>query len=196
MRRRVLAAALAGAALVAAPAGAADPEAGRARAEPCAGCHGEKGISEVEEVPSLAGQPDGFVQWQLVYFRLGRRKHEVMEAICAELQNEEIRNLGAWYATLPPPTPPPDAEPDPPLAEVGKRIAQQNRCGNCHKEDYSGQEATARLAGQREDVLLKALRDFKSGARTGGGVAAMPDAVAPLGDEDFVALAHFLARLP
>jgi cytochrome c553 len=36
---------------------------------------------------------------------------------------------------------------------------------------------------------------MRAGARTGGGVAAMPDAVTPLGDEDFKALAHYLAQL-
>jgi len=195
VRRAVLVSILAAAALAAAAARAADPEAGRARAEPCAGCHGDNGISQLEEVPSLAAQPDGFIQWQLVYYRLGRRKHELMETVAAELDNEEIRNLGAWYASLPPP-PKAIGNDDQRLLEKGARLAEQHRCGNCHKEDYSGQQATARLAGQREEVLLKALRDFKAGARTGGGVAAMPDAVQPLGDDDFVALAHYLSRLP
>ena len=48
--------------------------------------------------------------------------------------------------------------------------------------------------GQREDYLLKALRDFKSGARGGGGVAAMPTTLYDLQDSDLVALAHYLAR--
>ena len=53
-----------------------------------------------------------------------------------------------------------------------------------------------RTAGQREDYLLAALRAYKSGARTGSGVAAMPDAVYPLVDEQLQALAHFLSHLP
>jgi cytochrome c553 len=194
LRSSAFAAVLAAAALVAAAAAVADPvAAGKERAEPCAACHGEKGISEMENMPSLAGQPDNFVQWQLVYFQLGRRKHEIMEPLAKELTNEEIRNLGAYFASLPPP-PPAEGDDDPALSERGAAIATEHRCGNCHKEDYSGQQATARLAGQREDVLLKSLRDFKSGERSGGGVAAMPQAVAPLSDDDFVALAHFLAH--
>jgi cytochrome c553 len=31
--------------------------------------------------PSLAGQPADYVQWQLVYFRRGARKSEVMGPI-------------------------------------------------------------------------------------------------------------------
>ena len=51
--------------------GAADVAAGKALAEGCAGCHGADGISQMPLTPSLAGQPDEFVQWQLVYFRSG-----------------------------------------------------------------------------------------------------------------------------
>ena len=47
----------------------------------CAGCHGENGISTTENIPSLAGQPDQFIQWQLVFFRAGTRKNEQMQPI-------------------------------------------------------------------------------------------------------------------
>jgi hypothetical protein len=43
--------------------------------------------------------------------------------------------------------------------------------------------AAARLADQREDVLLKALRDFKSGARVASGMASMTDVVYGLNDD-------------
>ena len=55
-----------------------DPEAGRQKAELCAACHGEKGISAMPGVPSLAGQTDQFIQWQLVFFRSGRRENPLM----------------------------------------------------------------------------------------------------------------------
>ena len=86
---------------------AADLAAGKAAAEGCAGCHGEDGISHTPLTPSLAGEPDDFTQWQLVFFRGGSRKSEVMGPIAAALNNEEIRNLGAYYASLPPPKPEP-----------------------------------------------------------------------------------------
>ena len=84
--------------------------------------------------------------------------------------------------------------PDPAMLQVGQRLAQQNRCASCHKDDYAGEKATPRTAFQREDYLLKALREFKAGQRTGGGVAAMADVVQPLGEADFKALAHFMAH--
>src|SRR6476620_9350603 len=87
------------------PGSPADLQAGQELAAGCAGCHGADGISEVPLTPSLAGQPDEFVQWQLVYFRSGARKDEVMGPIAEALSNDDIRNLGAYYASLSPPKP-------------------------------------------------------------------------------------------
>ena len=174
-------------------ASAADLAAGRELAAGCAPCHGADGVSDVPLSPSLAGQPDEFVQWQLVYFRSGARKHEVMGPIAEALSNEDIRNLGAYYASLPPPKPamPPDA-----LAQRGEELAAQHRCRSCHAEDYNGFRAAARLSSQREDVLVKALRDFKSGQRVGSGVASMADVMFELNDADIQALSRYLARRP
>ncbi len=174
-------------------ASAADVAAGKALAEGCAGCHGADGVSQTALTPSLAGQPDEFVQWQLVYFRSGARKSEVMQPIAEALNNEDIRNLGAYYASLPPPKP--TAAPDA-LAQSGAKLAVQHRCKSCHSDDYTGFRAAARLAGQREDVLLKALREFKTGARVGSGVASMADVTYELSDADMQALAHFMATQP
>ena len=175
------------------PASAADVAAGKALAEGCAGCHGADGVSQTALTPSLAGQPDEFVQWQLVYFRSGARKSEVMQPIAEALNNEDIRNLGAYYASLPPPKP--EAAQDA-LAQNGGKLAVQHRCKSCHSDDYSGFRAAARLTGQREDVLLKALREFKTGARVGSGVASMADVTYELNDADMQALAHFMAMQP
>ncbi len=88
------------------PAHAADTAAGKEKAELCVGCHGEGGISQTENIPSLAGQPDQFIQWQLVFFRAGTRKNEQMQPIVEQINNEDIRNLGAYFASLTPPKAP------------------------------------------------------------------------------------------
>jgi len=172
---------------------AADTAAGKALAEGCAGCHGADGVSQMPLTPSLAGQPDEFVQWQLVYFRSGARKSETMSPIAEALSNEDIRNLGAYYAALPPPKP--AAAPDA-LAQTGEKLALQHRCRSCHSDDYNGFRAAARLSDQREDVLLKALHDFKTGARIGSGVASMADVTFELDDADMRALSRYMATRP
>jgi len=176
------------------PAHAADVAAGKQKAELCIGCHGEGGISQTENIPSLAGQPDQFIQWQLVFFRSGTRKSDEMQPVVEQISNEDIRNLGAYLASLTPPKPPaPDDNPD--LSRKGAEAAAGRRCASCHTDTYAGTKAVARLAGQRKDYLLKALRDYKSGARSGGGVAAMAEVAYPLSEEEITALAHYLAHL-
>jgi cytochrome c553 len=168
--------------------------AGKEKADMCVGCHGEKGISQTENIPSLAGQQDQFIQWQLVFFRSGARKNEQMQPIAEQVSNEDIRNLGAYFASL---TPPKDPKPDdnPDLSKKGAQAAVGRRCASCHTDSYAGTKAVARLAGQREEYLVKALHDYKSGVRSGGAGAAMADVAYPLSDEEITALAHYLAHL-
>src|ERR1700680_935722 len=79
-------------ALASVPAHAADVAAGKEKAEPCVGCHGEGGISQTDNIPSLAGQPDQFIQWQLVFFRSGTRKSGEMQPIVEQITKEDIRD--------------------------------------------------------------------------------------------------------
>ena len=64
-------------------------------------------MSTIKDTPSLAGQPDIFTQYQLVFMRDGERKPGVMQAVVKNLTDENIRDLGAYYAALPPPPPSP-----------------------------------------------------------------------------------------
>ena len=189
-RRVFLASALA---LTCGPAIAADIDSAKAKFEACAACHNDNGISTTENIPSLAGQTDRYIQWQLVYFRGGTRKSEIMSPIAESLTNEDIRDLGAYIAQLPAAEPAAPSHPD--LVERGRTLAAQNRCTACHGEKLEGNGAAARLSGQRADYLLKALEDFKSGKRIGGGMAAMAEVINPLSPADLPALAAYAASV-
>ena len=191
--RTAFAGAVLATALICGPAHAADIAAGKAKAELCIGCHGENGISQLENMPSLAAQPDLFIQWQLVFFRAGTRKNEQMQPIVEQLNNEDIRNLGAYFAQLAPPKPPADENPE--MSKKGAQAAVGRRCASCHTDSYAGTKAVARVAGQRQEYLVKALRDYKTSVRSGGGMAAMAEVAYPLSEEEIEALAHYLAHL-
>ena len=68
-----------------------------------------------------------------------------------------------------------------------------NRCNFCHAANFAGQDQVPRIAGQREDYLVKTLREYKSNARHGYD-PAMASVLEPLSDQDLVDLAYFLAR--
>ena len=150
---------------------------------------------ETVNTPSLAGQPDQFLQWQLVFFRSGSRKSEVMQPLAEQINNEDIRNLGAYFASLTPPkTSAPDDNPD--LSRKGAEAAAGRRCGSCHGDTSRWERRRLRASpASARNTSVKALHDYKSNLRVGGGVAAMAEVAYPLSEEEITALAHYLAHL-
>ena len=158
----------------------------------CLACHGEKGISETAEVPSLAGMPADFTLIQLFLFRQGTRKVEVMNDLAKDMTDDDLHKFSEYFAKLPPPK---ATEPtDPAIAARAQAAITKNHCASCHNADFSGREQMPRLAAQREDYLLKALRDYK-GAKRPGYDATMDEVIRPVTDQDIIDLAHYLARL-
>jgi cytochrome c553 len=117
-----------------------------------------------------------------------------MNAMMKGLSDDDLRGMANGIAQLPPPRP--TAEPaNPARLERARALIQQHRCDFCHNQDFSGEQNVPRLAGQREDYLVKAMREYRSNTRRGYD-AAMADVMVPLTDADIVDLAHFLAHLP
>lgn len=82
------------------PAMAQDAKAGREKARMCAVCHGPLGLSVAPNAPSLAGEPAPYLMAQLRAFREGTRQHEQMSLIAAELSDEDIADLAAWFSRI------------------------------------------------------------------------------------------------
>lgn len=66
----------------------------------CVSCHGIDGISVLPDVPNLAGEVNIYLDTQLKAFRIGKRKHEIMSEVAAELSDTEIREVANWYAKV------------------------------------------------------------------------------------------------
>jgi cytochrome c553 len=183
------------AALVAAgsaPVSAADAEAGRRKSEPCATCHGADGNATTPGIPSLAGQPTFFTHWQLIKFRDGRRKDEQMSPFAANLTDDDMADLAAFYAAQKPL--PRRSAIDPAKAAGGRELTIRHHCASCHRPNLEGQKQVARLAGQDLTYLLKLLRGFK--AQTASDLeGTMTMAAQPLTPEEIESLAHYIAGL-
>lgn len=81
---------------------AGDAAAGKAKAAVCAACHGTNGISMIPSYPNLAGQKEQYLVAQMKAFRDGQRKNMIMAPMAANLSDEDIANLAAYYAKLDP----------------------------------------------------------------------------------------------
>ena len=168
---------------------AAPPE----KLEPCLACHGAEGQSETENVPSLGAQPAKYALIQLFMFREKLRSVEPMTELTKGWSDADLQQAADFIATLPPPKPPADPA-DPARLERARALVELNHCNVCHRSDFSGQENVPRLADQREDYLLKALREYKSGARH-GYEPTMAEVLQPIDDAQLVEFAYYLARL-
>ena len=158
----------------------------------CFECHGEDGQSQVPEVPSLGAQQAMYSLIELVMFRDRLRTTEPMNEMTKGLSDDELRAASDIIAKSPAPEPTSDTR-DLARIEKGRVLAEQNRCNVCHQPNFQGLNNVPRIASQREDYLLKALRGYKSNSRRGYD-AQMSEVVYPMKDEDFVDLAYFLAR--
>ena len=80
---------------------AGDAAAGQKKYAVCAGCHGAAGTgNEILKYPQLAGLDAAYVGEQLRAFRSGARDNATMKAMTAGLNDDDIRNLAAYIATL------------------------------------------------------------------------------------------------
>lgn len=83
---------------------AGDIEAGQSKARLCVGCHGVNGISNAPIYPNLAGQKEAYLVWALQAYRNRDRKGgsaPMMWSLAGNLTDDDIRNLAAYFASLP-----------------------------------------------------------------------------------------------
>lgn len=162
------------------------------RIEQCASCHGEGGNSQIENIPSLAGQPAFFILNQLFLMREGVRKIEAMMPFVKDLKDDDLQALSQHFSTLEPKRS--DEKIDPTLVARGKELSERMRCNACHLPDLSGQEQMPRVAKQRIDYLIHSLKEFRDNKRSGADTQ-MSAAIFGASDADIAALAHYAASL-
>jgi cytochrome c553 len=158
--------------------------AGKVAAAPCAGCHGDQGVSGNPATPSLAGQDAQYLATALQAYKDGSRKEQTMQGLAAPLDDRVIKDLAAFYAAQ---------QPQPPRVRKPLSIAEwAQRCDRCH--GVNGNSTDPRLpalAAQRADYLEKVLHAYRKGARKSAPMAAMSEV---LTETDVQDLAAYYAR--
>jgi cytochrome c553 len=79
---------------------AGDAAAGKSKAALCSACHGPEGISSTDIWPNLKGQKYGYLVKQIKAFRDGSRKDPSMQPMVANLSDDDIKNVAAYYSTM------------------------------------------------------------------------------------------------
>jgi cytochrome c553 len=176
-------------------------EAGKKKALYCSGCHGADGNSELTDYPILAGQTARYSYLQLKDYKSGLRMDDMMTAVAAGLDKQDMLDLAAYYAVQQPKGPRIQAgessvpfKPDPARVAAGKKKSAEVLCTMCHLGDFAGQNEVPRVAGQHPEYVIKQLEAYKNRTRT-NDAGTMTSVAKTLSDEDIQNLAHYVASL-
>jgi cytochrome c553 len=178
--------------LGAASAQAQDIEAGRAKAQVCAACHGADGNSVAPNFPSLAGQTWRYIYVELKDFKEGRRTNPIMSPMAASLSRQDMIDIANFYAAQP--LKPSAFKADDAKIKLGKAKADETLCVMCHLGGFAGQNEIPRVAGQQYDYIVQQLHDFKKRTRT-NDAGNMTSVAQTLSDADIENLANYLTSL-
>jgi cytochrome c553 len=163
-----------------------------AKAELCAGCHGQDGKPIDKTIPTIWGQQLGYIYIQLRDFKRGDRKSEIMQPIAQALEKQDMLDLAEYFSKQPWP----DLGQPRASKEVSERALSANRsvgCTGCHLDHFQGDSSVPRLAGMGRDYLAKTIADFRTRAR--GNNPGMSDLMLATSPDDLAALAEYLAGL-
>ncbi len=178
-----------------------DAESGAAKAAACAACHGPKGNSSNPEWPKLGGQGAAYIVGQLAAFKDGSRNNPIMTAQVAALSEQDMKDIGAYYAAqaaVPGAASEELAPAGEALYRAGNTDAGVPACLGCHGPEGEGNAAAAypRVAGQHAAYSAAQLRAYRDGQRTGTDKANMMSQVAAkLTDDDIAAVSSYLSGL-
>lgn len=197
-----------------APAHAGDAAAGEAKAAACGACHGMDGNSADPQYPKIAGQHEHYIARQLGLFKRGERENAIMLGFAATLTEQDMRDLGAFYAAK---TTVAGIANDAPVggrseetwAQYGARLYRGGNaaagvpaCMACHGPAGAGLPGPSypALAGQHADYTKAQLLRYRAGqfngkVEAGSANTVMVDVAKGLSDNDIEALATFIEGL-
>ena len=203
--------------LTEAPAHWGDAKAGQAKAAICAACHGLDGNAMQQNAPRIAGMPERYIADQLHLFKSGQRTGglaAIMAPFASILSAQEMRDVGAWYASQKAGSGVAD---DTLIAEgpnkgmkfyqVGERLFRSGdparglpACMACHGPSGAGNPGPAypSLHGQDSAYVTRRLEEYRAGTTTYANPAhfnLMATVSKSLSDEEIRSLASYVQGL-
>lgn len=169
----------------------------------CNGCHGDDGVSQWSDVPTIAGMPEYVHSDSLYFFRDNERPCSESEyrqgdtsrpattmcAVVADLSDDMLDEIAAYYFELP--FVAATQEFDAGLAATGKGV-HDAQCDKCHSDGGSNPDDEAGiLAGQWMGYLKSTFAEYMSGDRE--QPKKMQEKMDALSEADATALLHYYA---
>lgn len=181
-----------------------DVKAGETKAAMCIGCHGIVGYQnvfpEVHKVPMISGQSAKYIEAALLAYKKGDRKHPSMRGIAGSLSEQDMADLGAFYAQHSQSP----AAPETAVAanEATAALLAKGGCVACHGANFSKplDPSYPKIAGQHADYLYVALKAYtvetNANSKLGRNNAIMGGIATQYSHAELKAMASYLAGLP
>ena len=177
-----------------------DPDAGKQKAQLCAACHGPDGNSVNAMWPNLAGQGTEYLRKQMLDFRSQKRINDQMSPMVANLSDDDIADLAAYFAGQKSKI----GAADPTKVEKGERLYRAGNAGrelpacmSCHGPTGAGNPAARypALNGQHADYTVTQLKAFKSEQRANDDNSVMRSIASKMTNADIKAVASYIQGL-
>lgn len=190
---------------------AAEPgsvERGEKVAVACVACHQADGsgrnVPGGESWPRMAGLNADYLYHQLVSFKDGTRESATMRAFSGMLDDQQMRDVAAYYAAMPATAGQGGEEADEATLALGEKLATRGDweryippCAGCHGPDNLGAgSAFPAIAGQNSGYIADQIRAWKAQRRNNDPVNLMAAIAERLDDRDIEAVSAWLARQP
>lgn len=173
----------------------------------CASCHGDAGIAQSGNWPSIAGQRAEYTFKMLKDYKDGKRHGsqtaEIMASVAQLMSDQDMADIAQFYASFELPKLPTGVSFDAALADKAKPVVVRGDgkrllapCQACHGPNGEGAVTdTPALAGQTPNYFIKTMREYKSGARASDVYSRMRLIAQSLSDEEIEQIAHYYAGL-
>jgi len=179
---------------------AGDVTAGKGKAAMCAACHGADGNSPSDMFPKLAGQHESYLVKQLADFKSGARKNATMAPMVASLSEQDMADVGAFYASN---KVAPGAVSEE-LLKAGQAVYRGGNkesglpaCMACHGPTGAGMPAAKwpALAGQYSKYTELQLKAFADDTRNNDPSSMMRDIAKKMTADEMKAVSAYVAGL-
>lgn len=171
---------------------------------PCLACHGANGEGNAAGAfPVLAGLNEGYLFRTMKAYQDGTRVNPVMSMNIDNFEEQDLRDLAAYFSQLSAPEPAASSAPAD-LIRAGEKLATLGNwdayippCSSCHGPNNQGvNENFPGIAGQHASYIEQQLKAWQQGQRTSDPVQLMEAIAKRLSDDQIKAVAAYLASQP
>ncbi|QEA38515.1 cytochrome c4 [Pistricoccus aurantiacus] len=179
-----------------------DPAAGKEKAQACAACHGQQGISALGTFPNLAGQQATYLAKQIRNIRDGERVVAQMVGQVDDYSDQDAADVAAYFANMEANLGQVEAEEE--VVERGRELYRAGdrakgipACAACHTPtgEGIGTAVYPALSGQHPEYAVSTLAAFSKGERHNDPNAIMRNIASKMSEADMEAVSTYLLGL-